>query len=494
MSSNDKQQSAEAKPEKIIKLESSGKDAQERPETKQQEKAPPDKAESKQIKQQEKPELIQPEQKQIPKNGVKKFLFVSNEALIGDLAWEVKKEGHEVLYYIHDADQKDVGDGFIPKVDNWQAYKDWADVLVFDDVGFGDTCDKLRKEGKLVVGGSAYTDKLEDDRDFGQDEMKRFGMNTLPKWNFTDFDEAIAFIKENPGRYVLKPSGKAQDEKELLFIGEEEDGKDVIQVLEHYKKTWSKKIKVFLLQKHVSGVEVAIGGFFNGNEFILPVHINFEHKRMFPGDIGPSTGEMGTSAFWSEPNKLFNETLARMKDALAEAKYVGYIDINTIANSRGIYPLEFTSRFGYPTISLQIEGITSKMGEFLFQLSSGAQFKPQTKKGFQVCVVVAVPPFPFNDPRAFKRYSEEATILFKKPNLDGIHPGDVKLVEEDWTLAGNSGYALVVTGSGITMEEARKQAYTRLKNIMLPNMFYRTDIGVRWYFDSDKLQTWGYLY
>ena len=442
----------------------------------------------------EKPEPKQTESKQPSKNGLKKFLFVSNEALIGDLAWQVKKEGHEVLYYIHDQDQKDVGDGFVPKCDNWQAHKEWADVIVFDDIGFGDIADKLRKEGKLVVGGSDYTDKLEDDRDFGQDEMKKFGMNTLPKWNFTDFDEGIAFIKENPGRYVLKPSGKAQDEKELLFIGEEEDGKDVLQVLEHYKKTWSKKIKVFLLQKHVAGVEVAIGGFFNGNDFILPVHINFEHKRMFPGDIGPSTGEMGTSAFWSEPNTMFKETLAHMKDALAQAKYVGYIDINTIANSRGIYPLEFTSRFGYPTISLQIEGITSKMGEFLFNLASGTQFRLQAKKGFQICVVVAVPPFPFDDPRAFKRYSEEAKILFKKPNMEGIHPGDVKLVEEDWTLAGNSGYALVITGSGSTMEEARKQAYTRMKNIMLPNMFYRTDIGVRWYFDSDKLQTWGYLY
>lgn len=429
------------------------------------------------------------------KNGNhKKFLFVSEEGLIGDLAWEVQKEGHEVLYSIHDKAQKDVCDGFVPKCDNWQMHKDWADVIVFDDIGFGETADKLRREGKLVVGGSAYTDKLEDDREFGQEEMKKYGMNTLPKWNFTDFDEAVKFIKENPGRYVLKPSGEAQNEKELLFIGDEEDGKDVIQVLEHYKKTWSKKIKVFLLQKHVSGVEVAIGAFFNGNDFAQPVYINFEHKRMFNGEIGPSTGEMGTSAFWSEPNKLFNETLFKMKEALAASKYVGYIDINTIANSRGIYPLEFTSRFGYPTISLQIEGITSKFGEMLHNLANGTMTKIQTKKGFQVCVVVAVPPFPFDDPRAFKRYSEEATVMFKKANIDGVHPGDVKIIEGDWTLAGNSGYALITTGSGGTMEEARKQAYARVKNIMIPNMFYRTDIGVRWYFDSDKLQTWGYMY
>ena len=46
----------------------------------------------------------------------------------------------------------------------------------------------------------------------------------------------------------------------------------------------------------------------------------------------------------------------------------------------------------------------------------------------------------------------------------------------------------------IKSEDARKQTYSRLENILLQNMFCRTDIGLGWYEDSDKLQTWGYLY
>ncbi len=88
----------------------------------------------------------------------------------------------------------------------------------------------------------------------------------------------------------------------------------------------------------------------------------------------------------------------------------------------------------------------------------------------------------------------DLSIIFKKPGFEGIHLGEVKLVDGAWRVAGNTGYALVVTGSGITVEEARKQAYGRIDNILLQNMFYRTDIGLGWGEDSDKLQTWGYLY
>jgi len=71
--------------------------------------------------------------------------------------------------------------------------------------------------------------------------------------------------------------------------------------------------------------------------------------------------------------------------------------------------------------------------------------------------------------------------------------GDVKMVDGDLKLAGESGYALVVTSSGTTVDEARKQVYNRIKNIRLQDMFYRVDIGTRWYNDSDKLQSWGYV-
>src|SRR5437879_2280771 len=75
--------------------------------------------------------------------------------------------------------------------------------------------------------------------------------------------------------------------KRSLFVGEEEDGEDVIRMLDAYKKAFSDEIKVFQLQRRINGVEVAVGAFFNGKKFVTPVNINFEHKKLFPGEVGP---------------------------------------------------------------------------------------------------------------------------------------------------------------------------------------------------------------
>jgi phosphoribosylamine--glycine ligase len=425
----------------------------------------------------------------------KKFLFISIEALAVDLAWQLTKEGHEVKMYIRENGSKDIADGFVEKVDEWATYLDWADVIVIDSCGRGALADDLRKKGKLVVGGSAYTDRLEMDREFGQDEMKKAGMTVLPHWEFDDFDEGIKFIEDHPMRYVFKPSGEETLDwnlKSLLFLGQEDDGKDILSVMTHNKESWSEKIMQFQLQKFATGIEVAVSAFFNGHDFIYPINVNFEHKKLFSGDIGPYTGEMGTLMYWDETNNLFKSTLLRMQDRLRESGYVGCIDINCIVNGKGIYPLEFTARFGYPTISIMEEGVQSSWGEFFYALAKGEDYKLKTHKGFQVGIVVAVPPFPYYDKGQYEIY-KGTSIVFKKPNMNGIHLGDVKLEDGDWKLTGDAGYALIVTGSSFTVEGARKEAYHRIENIILQNMFYRTDIGLKWNKEGDELQSWGML-
>jgi phosphoribosylamine--glycine ligase len=424
----------------------------------------------------------------------RRFLFVSLDALISDIAWQVHREGNEVRYYIGSESERDIGDGFVPKVDDWESHVDWADVIVFDDVmGQGEKAAALRAAGKHVVGGTAYTDRLEDDRTFGQQELKKHGVSIIPFQEFTDFDSAIEHVRAHPAAYVIKPSGEAQNIKRLLFVGQEDDGVDVIHVLESYQAVYADTVKVFQLQRRMRGVEVAVGAFFNGSEFMLPININFEHKPLFPGNIGPATGEMGTCMYWSEPNRIFKATLAKLRDKLAEEGYVGYIDVNCIVNGQGIYPLEFTARFGYPTISIQADGINMPMGDFLYGMATGTLTRFKTRKGFQIGLRIVVPPFPYDDPKTFSANSKDRVIIFRKPNYEGVHIEDVRQVNGEWLITGRSGVVLIVTGLGASVKQAQAQAYQRVRNIHIPNMYYRTDIGDRWFEDHDKLHTWGHL-
>ncbi|MEQ1505761.1 MAG: phosphoribosylglycinamide synthetase C domain-containing protein [Myxococcota bacterium] len=426
-----------------------------------------------------------------------RFLFVSIDSYVGDIAWQVSKEGHEVRYWVERPECRDIASGFVEHSVDYEADVAWADVIVFDDtLGQGAKAHALRQAGKHVIGGTAYTDRLEDDRSFGQDELRKAGVEILPFWDFTRFDDAIAHIRAKPDRYVLKPCGEAANTKRWLFVGDDEDGSDVIRMLEAHDRSLRSGmpgIEQFQLQKRAAGVEVAIGAFFDGREFVEPINFNFEHKRLFPNNLGPSTGEMGTSMFWGARNRLFRHTLQKMGSKLRDEHYVGYIDLNCIVNREGVWPLEFTSRFGYPTIFIQQEAMLTPIGEFFAGLAAGKPPKLRVRSGFQVGVRVVVPPYPFDDPRTFASMSRDSVIVFKRGTPEEVHIEEVRRVNDQWLVAGAHGVVLCVVGTGPTMRQAKAGAYARLKNIVIPGMYYRDDISDRWQDDGDRLQTWGWL-
>lgn len=76
---------------------------------------------------------------------------------------------------------------------------------------------------------------------------------------------------------------------------------------------------------------------------------------------------------------------------------------------------------------------------------------------------------------------------------DGVHLEDIKYADGEYRVAGETGEVLVVTGCGDTMRAAQQEAYDRADEIILPNKFYRTDVGDGWYDEAEQLLSWGYL-
>lgn len=423
-----------------------------------------------------------------------KVLFVSGEIIAGDLAYQLKKEGCNVKLFIKRKDDKNCLDGIVNKTRDWKKELKWVGkdgLIVFDDVGYGDIQDKLRGEGYLVIGGSSDGDKLELNREYGQNTLKVYGVDIF-NFDTKDFtiDSAIKYIKKNKGKWVLK---KNNHNESLTYLGELDDGSDMINVLQSYKMYFNEAYR-YSLQKRVFGIEIAIGRFFNGHDWIGPLVFNVEHKHFCNDNIGPIGGETGT-LMWYENNenkKLFQKTLAKLKPHLQKSGYKGYIDINCIVVGKDtVYPLEITSRFGSSTNELQSELQKSPWSEFLLAIGRGESYNLKYKKGFGINVALTVSPFPYIT--SDKSLSQKGvTILFKnnlsKEEFSHIHFEEVMLDKKgSYSIAGNTGYVLYVTGCGNTVNEARKKVYKIIEKIIIPKVFYRTDIGLRFMKNDYKL-------
>ena len=429
-----------------------------------------------------------------------RLLFISRELIGASLCYRLKQEGCDVRLFIEDESRKDCLDGMVKKTDDWRKELAWVGkdgLIVFDDVGYGRIQDELRVKGYLVVGGSEGGDRLEEDRQYAQEVFQSHGMNVVTSVNFDKVDHAIDFVKRHRDRWVIKQKGH---NCMLNYVGEIKDGSDVISVLKNYKLN---NINPINLQQRIDGIEIGCGRYFNGKDWVSPIEINIEHKRFFNDDIGPMTGEMGTLMWYTENenNKLFRGTLARLKPYLQGVNFKGNIDINCIVNKDTVYPLEVTSRFGCPSTQLQSEIHLSPWKEFLMAIAKGKKYKLRYRKGFGIVVSVAIPPFPYKA-ISHEYYLKGVEILFKKPLSDKetnrLHFEEVSIKKangkDHCCIAGNNGYILYVTGSGSTVQKARDKAYKLIDKIVIPKMFYRTDIGLKFVEkDNAVLKRWGYI-
>jgi phosphoribosylamine--glycine ligase len=426
-----------------------------------------------------------------------KILFISGELIAGDLAYKMKKEGHDVKLYTEYEGGGDCFDNMVEKTKNWKNELQWVGkdgLIVFDDIGYGKEQDELRAAGYTVFGGCEEGDRLEHDREYGQSIFASHGMKIKESKSFTDPDEAIDYIKKNKCAWVLKQN---THESSLACVGMVDDGRDIVSVVDNCRK--HREMGKISLQKKADGIEVGTARYFNGYDWTGPIEMNVEYKSFLNGDIGPLTAEMGTVMWYEErENKLFNETLSKLKPFLQKIKYKGDIDINCIVNKDTAIPVEATMRFGSPAIHAQEEIHKSPWAEFLTAIAKGEDYDLKYKKGYSIVVSVAVPPFPYK--ATLNNYLKNVDIIFKEElteeEKEMIHFEEAYFDKnkQNYCIGGSEGYILYVTGLGKDINEARNKVYNLIKKIIIPKMMYRTDIGVNFAEKDEKLlREWGWI-
>lgn len=422
-------------------------------------------------------------------------LFVSGELIVGDLALQLQREGNAVRMFVDCPTQKECLNGFVPKTSNWEAELDWVSkegLIVFDDVGYGETQDRLRREGYRVVGGSAGGDRLELDRTFAQEVFADCGMQVEPTYTFAEAGEALAFISQQGGAWVVKQN---DHQSHLNYVGVMDDGSDVRGVLASYQRLGISKLSV---QRRLHGVEIGVGRYFNGRDWVGPIEINQEHKSLLNGELGPKTGEMGTLMWYSGSSRLFDATLSRLRDHLCEADFRGDIAINCFVDGDTIYPIEATARFGCPSTYLQSALHLTPWTELLNAVADGQPCNLEVRDGYAVGLTLAVPPFPYRAEQLAGVSSAGLPMQLRgrltADETHRLHLEGVALIKgeggennEHMVLTSSLGYAAFVTGTGTTVEAAQQAAYALVRKVVIPKLMYRTDIGER-FLNGDAMQ------
>ncbi|MDQ4138040.1 MAG: phosphoribosylamine--glycine ligase [Actinomycetota bacterium] len=420
-----------------------------------------------------------------------RILGITETCDLGSLYLRLCRDGHDVRVSVSEPLAAGTMKGLVPRTDDWRRELDWVrsvgrdGLILFEAVGFGNLQDDLRAQGFNVIGGSAFGDRLENDRAFALQLLASQGLGVPPAKEFSDVDDALADLAARPRRCVFKLSASLGE----TFVGSFSDGGDVAALLKSRAQVGTAP---FILMDHVSGIETGVGAYFNGHSFLTPACLDWEHKRFFAGDMGELTGEMGTVATFEGSDALFEATLAPLEPLLREAGHVGYVNLNTIINADGIWPLEFTCRFGYPGFAVLEPLQAQSWAELFGGMIRGEITSMQSRPGFSLCVVLTTPPFPYTRHDVAADVGLPLRIGEIPP--EHLHLGEVGSEGSQLVTSGVYGWTAVVTGTGATVQQAKDQAYRYARQVQAPSLRYRLDIGDKLISgDLEKLLEWGWL-
>ena len=434
-----------------------------------------------------------------------RFLIVDEEAAWCAGAWRLQEyEGHDVRIFCQKPEGKEHLKGMVEHVQTLEQGLTWVGrsgyIICADEMD----ASPIRRRGFKVYGGNAWTKKVENDRAFEMEVAKKAGIKIPNFHQIKSVDEGIRFIQENPDQYALKQTGHAP--KEWNYIGKDEDGKDIILQLEWIKgqPEFKKMSSVpFILQEFVEGIEFACGAWWMGEDWKrdddgkVLIELNREHKKELDGDIGSTTGEMGTVAMLTaEHTKLFEATLEKLTDQLKENASDVILDIDAncgITEEGEVYLYETTPREGYPIYALQHHLLEIETGQFFADLIDKIQGNVEVKKTWGVITVVGAGSFPHEGSNHEGSFKDQPV----KVELDEhIWPFYLKKEksEDFYRIADYYEYVAGVVYDDKDISKANDLCVEAMKKIDVRSPRYRHDIGKKFQEkELPKLQKMGFL-
>ncbi|NKI16641.1 phosphoribosylamine--glycine ligase [Spongiibacter sp. KMU-166] len=339
--------------------------------------------------------------------------------------------------------------------------------------------DFFAARGLPCFGPSKGAAQLEGSKAFTKDFLARHNIPTADYGNFTDLDEALAYLREKGAPIVVKADGLAAG-KGVIVAETLEQAEDAVRDMLSGNAFGDAGCRV-VIEEFLEGEEASFIVMVDG-ENVLPMATSQDHKRVGDGDTGPNTGGMG--AYSPAPvvtptvhQRIMDEViLPTVRGMAAEGhRYVGFLYAGLMINPEGQPKvIEYNCRFGDPEtqpimLRLKSDIVALCQAALRGELQTvEANWDPRPAVG----VVMAAGGYP----ASYAKGAEISGIPAETDDGKVFHAGTTL---SDGKVLTSGGRVLCATAMGDSVSDAQQRAYKLVEQITWDEAFYRTDIAYR---------------
>ncbi len=339
--------------------------------------------------------------------------------------------------------------------------------------------DSFTAAGLKCFGPTRNAAQLEGSKAFTKDFLARHNIPTGAYGNFTDIDEALAYLKQVGAPIVIKADGLAAG-KGVIIAHEMEMAEETIRDMLSGNSFGDAGHRV-VIEEFLTGEEASFIVMADGRH-ILPMASSQDHKAAEDGDTGPNTGGMG--AYSPAPvitqemhQRIMDEVILPTVTGMAQEglPYTGFLYAGVMINAEGVPKvLEYNCRFGDPETQPIMLRMKSDLVAHCLAAMDGTLDTEQTDwdPRASLGVVLAAGGYP----GSYQTGDVISGIPEQTADTKVFHAGTA---ENEGQVVTAGGRVLCATALGDTVTEAQQRAYSVVQKISWDGMYHRNDIGYR---------------
>ncbi|MGC2485270.1 MAG: phosphoribosylamine--glycine ligase [Acidimicrobiales bacterium] len=343
--------------------------------------------------------------------------------------------------------------------------------------------DRLRAQGKLVVGPGATGAQLEGSKSFMKEFLTVAGVPTAAYGIFSDVAAASGFLDTMTPPYVIKTDGLAAGKGVLVTSDLNEAKEDIADKLSG--KAFGVAGRTIVLEEGLVGEECSLHVLYDGTDVVVLASAQ-DYKRVGDQDAGANTGGMGAYAPMSSfgdaqvsdvTRTIIAPTLKEL--TLRGIDFRGVLYAGLMMTAAGPKLLEYNVRFGDPETEVLAPLYGDDFYDLLAKTAAGELAgATATAQGASVTVVLASEGYPETSRTGdvIDGLGADGQLATPMDNVIVFHAGTKR--DDQGRFVTTGGRVLAVTGLGATIAEARDRAYAGADLITFQGSVRRSDIAL----------------